>query len=125
MGLAEDIVELGTQAPGVVSGLVKIVRKVGPIMGTVRVIIDDPAFPTIVQRINTLHEIEAAQAPKPAPGVPGVPTQPVGIGLHRAVSVLDAVIFARRNPWAPWVVGAGILLVIGGVGYRLGKRSQR
>lgn len=130
MGLADDILALGTQAPAVVRGLVKVVKQVGPALGTVQIIVDDPAFPTVVARIRTLHELEAAQAAKPAaprPGVPAPPTAPpvpVGIGLHRAVPILDAVIFARRHPWAPWAIGAGLLLLIGGVGYRLGQRSQ-
>jgi hypothetical protein len=122
VGFADDIIALGSQASGVVSGLVSVVRKVGPVLSTVRVIIDDPAFPAVVTRIRTLHELEAAQA---APATPGrVPTSRVGVGLHRVVPVLDAVIFARRNPWAPWVAGASLLLLIGGVGYGLGRRRR-
>lgn len=123
MSLADDIVTLGSQAPAVVSGIAKIVRTVGPVLPTVQLIFDDPAFPRIVAQIQELHAIEAA---KPAaPTVPGAPIQPkVGIGLSRAVPLLDAVIYARRNPWAPWVAAAALVLVIGGVGYRLGSRRR-
>lgn len=128
MGLADDIVALGSQAPAVVGSLVKVVKKVGPVLGTVQIIVDDPAFPQVVTKIRTLHEIEAAQAaakpPSPTPSPTTPPMAPVGIGLHRVLPILDAVIYARRNPWAPWAVGAGLLLLIGGVGYRLGRRSR-
>lgn len=122
MSLVEDITALGTEAPAVIGGLVQVVRKVGPVLPTVKLILDDPAFPQIVQRIQVLHAIEAS---KPStPSTPGVPGAPVGIGLRKAVPILDAVIYARRNPWAPWVAGGLILLVIGGIGFKLGRRAR-
>lgn len=125
MGLAEDIVALGSEAPGVISGLVTVVRKLGPVLPTVKLVLDDPAFPQVLARIKTLHEIEASKPSAPStPGVPApAPGAPVGIGLNKAVPLLDAVIYTRRNPWAPWVVGGVLLLLIGGVGYRLGRRK--
>lgn len=123
MGLAEDLVALGTAAPAVVSGLVKVVRAVGPVLPTVQLVVDDPAFPQVIARIRTLHEIEASK-PSTTPSVPGVPKPPVGIGLSRAVPILDAVIYARRNPWAPWLIGGLVVLTIGAVGYRLGSRAK-
>lgn len=128
MSLADDLVALGSEAPSVISGMVRLVRKVGPVLPTVRLVIDDPAFPQVIARIQTLRDIEAAQATKPRPSVPGVPQPPAppptGIGLQRALPILDAVIYARRNPWVPWLVGASALLLIGGVGYRLGRRTR-
>lgn len=129
MSLADDIATLGNQAPAVISSIAKVVKTVGPALSTVRVILEDPAFPQVVARINTLHELEAAQAkptPAPTPGTgPKPPVPPAaGIGLHRAVPILDAVIYARRNPWAPWAIGAGFLLLVGGIGYRLGRRRS-
>jgi hypothetical protein len=123
MGLAEDIVALGSQAPAVISGLAKVVRTVGPVLPTVKLIVDDPAFPQVIARVHTLHEIEASRPP--APGAPPRPPgAPVGIGLDKAIPVLDAVIYARRNPWAPWAALGAVLLVIGGVGYALGRRVR-
>lgn len=127
MGLVEDIIALGSEAPAVVSGLLKVVRTVGPVLPTVKAVVDDPAFPQVIARIKTLNELEKSQVRPTAPRVPGAPrppAAPVGIGLNRAVPILDAVIYARRNPWAPWVAGGLALLIIGGVGYGLGKRSR-
>lgn len=125
MSLVDDLVALGSEAPGVISGMVRLVRKIGPVLPTVRLVVDDPAFPQVIARIQTLREIEAAQAAKPRPGVPGVPAPvPTGIGLQRALPFLDAAIYARRNPWAPWLIGAGVVLLIGGAGYRLGRRAR-
>lgn len=125
MAITDDLISLGSEAPRVISSLVQVVKKVGPVLGTVRNVVDDPAFPQVIARIQTLHELEAA-AVASTPGLPGqappTPMQPAGIGLYRALPVLDAVIFARRNPWAPWIVGGGFLLLIGGIGYRLGRR---
>lgn len=123
MSVVDDLLSLGSEAPAVVSGLVKVVRAVGPVLPTVRLVVEDPAFAQVIARIRTLHEIEASKPSKP--GTPGAPAPgaPVGIGLSKAVPILDAVIFARRNPWIAWAIGAGVILGIGGVGYKLGKRS--
>lgn len=124
MGLAEDIVTLGNEAPAVIGSLAKVVRTVGPALGTVRLVVEDPAFPTVLARIRTLHEIEASKPSSPS--TPSSPATPgVGVGLSKAVPLLDAVIYARRNPWAPWAALGAVLLIIGGVGYGLGKRSRK
>jgi hypothetical protein len=122
MSLVDDIVALGTQAPAVVGGLVRVVKAVGPVLPTIQMVFDDPAFPRVIAQIKELHEIEAG-APS-APGVPAPPAAKAGIGLNKAVPLLDAVIYARRNPWAPWVIGGLVLLLIGGVGYKLGRRRS-
>ena len=119
MALVDDILALGAEAPAVVSGLVHVVRKVGPVLPAVKLVIDDPAFPQVIARIKTLHEIEASK-----PKAPGAPAPPAGVGLDKAVPILDAVIYVRRNPWAPWLVGGLLLLATIGVGYRLGQRSR-
>jgi hypothetical protein len=122
MSLVDDIVALGTQAPAVVGGLVRVVKAVGPVLPTIQMVFDDPAFPRVIAQIKELHEIEAG-VPS-APGVPAPPAAKAGIGLNKAVPLLDAVIYARRNPWAPWVAGGLVLLLIGGVGYKLGRRRS-
>lgn len=133
MGLGDftsDLIELAKETPGAVSGLVNVIKKIKPVLPTVQLVVDDPAFPVVVQQIRTLHDIEVARAaaspPTPTPGFPTPTTTPAtaGVGLDKAVPILNAVIYARRNPWAPWAFGAGVLLLIGGVGYRLGKRKR-
>ena len=129
MSLTDDIMTLGNQAPAVISSVAKVIKTVGPALTTVRTILEDPAFPQVVARINTLHQLEAAQVkpvpvPSTGPKPPAPPTPAAGIGLKRAIPILDAVIYARRNPWAPWAVGAGVLFLIGGIGYQLGRRRS-
>lgn len=118
-GLQDDLVALISQAPSAVSTIVSILKRINPVLPTVKTVVDDPAFIQVIDRIRILHEIEASKPSNPS--TPGQGPSSAGIGLDKAVPVLDAVIYARRNPWAPWVFGAGLLLLIGGVGYRLGR----
>jgi len=124
MSLVDDIVALGTQAPAVVGGLVRVVKAVGPVLPTIQLVFDDPAFPRVIAQIKELHEIEAAKAGPSTPEAPTPPAAKAGIGLNKAVPFLNAVIYAQRNPWAPWVAGGLVLLLIGGVGYKLGRRRR-
>lgn len=112
-GTTEDILTLINQGPAVTQNLAAIIRRVNPYIGTVRRVVDDPAFPTLMQRVQTITDM-----PSSGGGSGGG-----SVGLAKAVPILDGYIFALRNPWAPWLVGLGILAVIGGVGYRMGQRK--
>lgn len=89
-------------------------------------IVKDPALPTLVNRLTILRDLEVADSGAPAPAGPPTPsgsTAP-GIGLHRAVSALDAYIWFRRNRWiVPAVVG-GLVLIPGLVGFFVGRASR-
>jgi hypothetical protein len=99
-----------------------IIQKVGPYIDTLGYVVNDPAFPQLMARIKTLNEMEV----KGVAGLGAVPPSQanVGIGLKWAVKGLDAVIFTRKNPWAAGLVGASIVLIIGSVGYAMGRRRR-
>jgi hypothetical protein len=120
-GVFEDITTILDKGPAVASQVSAIITKIYPFLGTVRKIVDDPALPQVVQRIEVINAM-----PSTATGLPGsIVVSAPGVGLKHLLAPLDAYIYARRNPWAPWAIGAGIVLVIGGIGYRLGQRKAR
>jgi hypothetical protein len=106
-----------------VSDITTIISKVGPHIDTLALVVNDPAFPQLMARIKTLNELEAG-----ASGVAGFGVVPskanIGIGLKWAVKGLDAVIFTKKNPWAAGLVGASLVLIIGSVGYAMGRRRR-
>jgi len=121
-----DLIALASEAPGVASQLVSVLRSIRPVLPTVKLVVDDPAFGRVIAQIQELHAIEAARVSS-APATPSTPTSSVpgaGVGLSKAVPLLDAVIYARRHTWAPWAFGAGFLLLIGGIGFKLGRRKR-
>lgn len=120
-GIAEDVQTILSQGPAVAQNAAAIIARIGPYVGTVRRVVDDPSFPTVIQRIQTIADIEASSAA--ASGAP-TPSSKAGVGLARAVPVLDAYIFARRNPWVAGAVVGGIVAIIAGIGYRYGKKAK-
>jgi len=114
-GITDDLLTLINQGPAVAQNLAAIIRRVNPYIGTVRRVVDDPAFPTLMQRVQTITNM----TPSSGGGGGGGGS----IGLAKAVPLLDGYIYALRNPWAPWLAGLGILALIGGVGYRMGQRK--
>lgn len=121
-GIAEDVQTILSQGPAVAQNAAAIISRINPYIGTVRRVVDDPAFPTVIQRIQTIADIEASAAA--ASGVPQSTQARAGVGLSRAVPVLDAYIFARRNPWTAGLVLGGIVAVIAGIGYKYGRRKR-
>lgn len=121
-GVAEDVTALLSRGPTFARNAVEVIDKIGPHLGTVRRVVDDPAFATVMARIKTLADMEAGGSSS----TPTTPTPPskTGIGLKRAVPILDVVIYARRNPWIALVIGGGVVAMIAGVGYRLGQRKR-
>ncbi len=80
----------------------------------------DPCLGTVVDQLNTLHDLE--QTPE-VPGQPPPPPSPpkLGIGLCKAVPVLDTAIYAKKNPRLFLFLGLGI---VGGIFYA-GMRFER
>lgn len=118
-GISEDLATLSSQGPAVLSKAAAVVRAVGPYVDTIVRVVNDPALPQFIQRIEIIDSLE--------PSSPGSTTTAAvndksGVGLKHFIKPLDAYIYARKNPWAPWVVGGGIVAVLLGVGYRLGQR---
>jgi len=123
-GIVDDLATLATQGPAILAKAVTIIKKVAPYIDTAVLVVNDPALPKIMQRINTLHDIEAKKvqafaviAHKPPPT-----KDKIGISLKSFILPLDAFIYIKKNPIVPWLVGLGVLLLIGGTGYRLGQR---
>lgn len=124
MALVDDVAQLAQYGPTVVSQVVGILGKIQPLLPTVKLVLDDPAMPQVVERIKILAAIEAAR-PKP-PGTVVTASMPgagAGVGLHQAILPLDALIYVRRNPWALPVGVAAFLGIFVGLGYMLGKRK--
>lgn len=114
-GLTEDLTTVFTKAPDLIRTLASAINKISPYAGTVKRIVQDPALPTVLNRVQT---IIAAQ-----PSSGGGSGGGGGINLAKIVPVLDGVIYVQRNPWVPWAVGLGIVAIIGGIGYRMGQRK--
>jgi hypothetical protein len=97
----------------------QILTKAGPYLDTVVDVVQDPALPQLVTRIKTLKALQAK-----APATPTEPTKP-GVGLDRALPLMDAAIFYTKYPWAPWAIGAGVIVVLGGIGFGIGRATKR
>lgn len=111
-GTADDLATIVKQGPAVAAQLASIIRTLNPYVNTVKSIVADPALPSVVQRIDVIASMESGGA-----------STSTGVGLSKAVPVLDAYIYVKRNPWVPWAVGLGIVALIGGIGYRMGQRK--
>lgn len=119
-GIADDVQTILSQGPAVAQNAAAIISRIGPYVGTVRRVVDDPAFPAVIQRIQTIADIEASSAA--SSGAPS--TTHAGVGLSRAVPILNAYIYARRNPWAAGLVVSGLFAIVIGIGYRWGKNRK-
>lgn len=118
-GVAEDIQLILTKGPEMIHQAAAIVTKVGPFLPFVLSIVEDPALPQVITRIKTLktlHEKGSPSTPSSAASGP-----PKGIDLKRALPILDAAIWYEKHKWAPFAIGASVVLALIGVG-RLTKR---
>lgn len=122
-GSAEDLLAIFRRAPAYASQISAILTKGAAYLPTIVKVVEDPALPQVVRRIETLRTIAAKKAPS-APSAPSVPSVP-GVGLHRVVPLLDAAIWYSKYPWAPWAIGAAAVLALGGIGFGLGRWTRR
>lgn len=137
--IAEIIDKAGTQLPTVLRviskvepylpTITKVIDKVEPHIPTIMAVAEDPALPQVISRVQVIQQMEEAAAAKKAPKVPAAPgaapakPKTVGVGLHRVVPALDAYIYARKHPWVPWVAGGGLVLLLVGVGFGIGRAT--
>lgn len=101
-----------------------ILTKAGPYLDTVLEVVQDPALPQLVTKIKTLKAIDAGTRAPTAPGAPA-PAPTPGVGLNRVLPLWDAAIFYTKYPWAPWAIGAGAVVLLGGIGFGIGRATKR
>lgn len=83
----------------------------------------DPCLYKVATQLNELHELQAGSAA--ADTGPSTPVQAkLGIGLCHAVKPLDAIIWARKNPWIFLAASGAIVGGIFAAGYKYGKRKR-
>lgn len=118
-GLTEDLATISSRGPAVISEIATVLRQIGPYTDTLVRIVNDPALPQFMQRIEAIDALE----PSTSTGGPSTPaaSDKSGVGLKSFVPLLDAYIFVKKNPFVPWLVGAGFVFLLGGIGYRLGQ----
>lgn len=123
IGTTEDVQTIISKGPALISQVAKIITKAGEQLPMVLDIVEDPALPQIAQRIKILKSLAATGSTRGATTSTSTYVPGTGIGLKRALPVLDALIFYLKNPWVAYAAGAGIVLVLGGIGFKLGQRS--
>ena len=121
-GVAEDIQAILAKGPALLSQAVTIIDKAAPFLPFVLTVVEDPALPQIITRIKTLQALHAKTS---SGAVPTASAPPKGIDLKRAVPLLDAAIWYEQHRWAPWAIGAGVVLTLGGIGFGVGRLTKR
>lgn len=127
--IVDDIQALVQQLPGAIQSgsaalaqLGPLIEKAGPYLQTVYEILQDPAMPQIMTRVETIKSLVAK---------PSVPSQaatsnaPADLKLYRAVPYLDSAIYVLKHPWVPWVAGTATFLLLGGIGFAVGRLTAR
>lgn len=107
------------QLRGTIDDIIAIFNRVQGALPTIKAIALDPAFPQVVTRVQTLYDLA------PTTTMPSSPGSATGYQSKLAVLIkpLDALIYLRKNPWAFWAGLAGIVVAIGGIGYRMGQQK--
>jgi hypothetical protein len=90
---------------------------------TVQQIGRDPAFPQFAERLATIIALAQAKVGSSG-GTPSGSTPASGVGLKYAVPWMDRAAFVMRNPWLLAAVPAAVVLVVGGVGFALGRATS-
>ena len=102
-----------------------VLQRVAGYMPTVVAIVEDPALPKIVGHVQTLRALEARdRAREQAAGKP-VPPGPLGIGMHRFLGPIGALVWVRQHPWQAKGIAALSVLAVLGVGFGFGRVSKR
>mgnify|MGYP003392130284 CR=1 FL=1 len=99
----------------------QILSKAGPYLDTVLEIVQDPALPQLITKVKVLKAADAGASPSAAPGGTAAP----GVGLNRVLPLWDVAIFYTKYPWAPWAIGAGAVVLLGGIGFGIGRATKK
>lgn len=92
---------------------------------TVQQIGRDPAFPQFAERLATIIALAQAKAGSSGGASSGGSgASSAGVGLKYAVPWMDRAAYVMRNPWVLAAVPAAVVLVVGGVGFALGRATS-
>lgn len=122
-GTWEDLQSLFARAPALLTQGVQIIEKAGPYLDTILKVVEDPALPQLVSRVKTLQAL--ATGPQAATASTTTPSTTKGVGLQKIMPMLDVAILYFKYPWAPWAIGAGTILLFGGIGFGIGRLTRK
>jgi hypothetical protein len=104
---------------GVIEDVQAIVHKAGPYLNTIVKVVNDPALPQFIARVEAIDALDSGGSPSSSSTANADRS---GVGLKNFLMPLDAYIYVRKNPWVPWALGGAFVLLVGGIGYGIGKR---
>lgn len=102
-----------------------LLKRAGPALQAGSKVISDPALPEIICNVLRLNKVVAGKDPGP-PCVRKVYTaaqKRKGVGLHIATGPIRTIVWARRNPAIAIGAGLGVVGLLVGIGYWMGKRK--
>jgi len=105
------------QISSVLSQVSTVAKKIG----------EDPALDAFVDRATKIVELAKKQKSKKKPSKPGasIVRASKGIGMDAAIPWMDRAIFTMENKWILIAIPTAAIVLVGAVGYRVGKRSGK
>lgn len=110
-----------TRAGSALPQVQRVVERGIAFMPTIVSIVEDPALPQLVQRINTLRQLEQKSA---TPGRPA-PAPTPGVGIQKMLAPIDAFIWYREHPKTAIALGVTGALALVGAGFAIGRVTAR
>ncbi len=124
--VASDLQTILSKAPDLISQAATLITQAQDYLPTITAAVQDPSMPALIQRVQTLQTLTSGPAPAPTPApTPGTTPAATGVGLNRVLPLFDAAIWYTKYPWAPWVIGAGVIITLGGAGFAVGRLTKR
>lgn len=111
------------QLGSVIDDIGTISQQVQPYLDVIKMVIADPALPTVVGQIRTIAALPSAPSGPTMPGQPAV--KPPGIGLSSVVGPINGYIWARQHKAAAFAMGALAVLAPIAAGVMIGRVSKR
>jgi hypothetical protein len=108
---------------GLGDALSDLISRGGPALQAGSKVISDPALPEIVCNVLRLNKVVAGKdaGPPCARKVYTIAQKRKGIGLHAGVGPLRTIVWARKNPAIAIGAGVGVVGLLVGLGYWMGK----